>query len=82
MLRRVDLRAAVITEDKVKNSIHDKSLLHSTAVFSRKSGKKASYVNVGSLQAKDSWVSISVEYNRDQSGRSIFSPLSSRDCES
>ncbi|XP_074638700.1 uncharacterized protein LOC141897140 isoform X1 [Acropora palmata] len=55
MLRRVDLRAAVITEDKVKNFIHDKSLLHSTAVFSRKSGKNASYVNVGSLQAKDSW---------------------------
>lgn len=60
MLRRVDLRAAVITEDKVKNFIHDKSLLHSTAAFSRKSGKKASYVNVGSLQAKDSWVSINV----------------------
>ena len=60
MLRRVDLRAVVITEDKVKNFIHDKSLLHSTAVFLRKNGKKASYVNVGSLQAKDSWVSINV----------------------
>lgn len=60
MLRRVDLGAAVITADKVSNFIHDKSLLRSKAELSRKNGKKPSYVNVGSLQAKDSWVSINV----------------------
>ena len=52
MLRRIDLRAVAESADKV-NRPRGK-LLRKT------SGKKASFVNVGSLQANDSWVSITI----------------------
>ena len=56
MLRRVDLKA-VLKSGVTTSSFHNRALPRPATAVPGKDGKNTSYVNVGSLQPNDSWVS-------------------------
>ena len=57
MLRRVDLQA-VLNSDVTASLSQHRPLPRSVAALPRNKGRSTSFVNVGSLQPRDSWVSI------------------------
>ena len=56
MLRRVDLKA-VLKSSVTTSSFHNRALPRPATAVPGKNGKNTCYVNVGSLQPNDSWVS-------------------------
>ena len=56
MLRRVDLKA-VLKSGVTTSSFHNRSLPRPATAVPGKNGNNTCYVNVGSLQPNDSWVS-------------------------
>ena len=58
MLRRVDLKA-VLKSGVTTSSFHNRALPRPATAVPGKNGNNTCYVNVGSLQPNDSWVSKS-----------------------
>ena len=56
MLRRVDLKD-VLKSGVTTSSFHNRALPRPATAVPGKNGKNTCYVNVGSLQPNDSWVS-------------------------